>query len=110
MKIENNEELLAEIEKVLTSVHSKTRGNPDASVYLDLYTKLILIQGKVKTEDFSIESKKTCNMSGPLVHLSEGQTRLTTLGTSLCAINNYYQGANIKTLDKDDASMFFVLK
>lgn len=105
MKINNVDELFSEIEKILPSVQSKTRGNPDASAYLDLYNKLRLIYQHVEENNFSPELKKTCEMSGPITHLYSGQ-KLSPLGEALCAINEYYQGANIKTLDKDEAELW----
>jgi hypothetical protein len=110
MTIQNDTDLLAGIEKILQSVSSKMQGNPEASVYLDIFTKLQKIKEKVTVEDFSVESKKACDMSGPLNHLYDGQSTLPPLGALLYAINDYYQSARIEKLDQSGAELFFLFR
>lgn len=109
MEIKNDEQLFEAIEKILSSVQAKTRNNPDAPAFLDIFTKLHKIQTHIELGEFSLDSKQECNLDGPLAHLYDGQHELSMLGESLCAINAYYQGAGIDTLSKDDASTFFQL-
>lgn len=108
MTIENKEELLAEIELILPSIQQKMKNDPNASVYVDFFQRLHKIKSFTEASDFSVKSKQSCDLSGPIVALYPEPGSLNRLGESLSEINNFYQNENIQTLDKEQAEQFFL--
>lgn len=109
MNIESVERLLRETKKILPNVERKTRLHDDyRSAFLDIYTKLLIIQKLANQENLSIQSKQSCDISGPLVFLYEKTHTYSELEKSLSAINAFFQSQNIPTLSDEESGMFLL--
>lgn len=106
----NENEILESIDEIKQILQRKEESSDmNSGLYAFLRKKLILIESACEIDDFSLETKRNCDMGVVLSTLYSGATTLPKLGEKLCAIHNSFQKLGAKTLSEEQALEFLSL-
>lgn len=106
----NKNEIIEHIGHIKQILQSKGNSSDmNSNLYAFISKKLNLIESACETEDFSLETKRNCDIGVVLSTLYSGAETLPKLGEELCAIHNSFQNLGAKTLSEEQASEFLSL-